>query len=83
MDHVSREFCLRLPALAATPWVVLKMRAQEMRWRGAARVEAINLAEIVGEPDHNEERISDYRLAELFLAITLSPTSMESWVSAA
>ncbi len=50
MDHVSREFCLRLPALAATPWVVLKLRAQDMQWRGAARVEAIHLAEIVGEP---------------------------------
>lgn len=45
---------------------LLKEEALQQQWRGQAQLEALNLAEIVGKPDINGERISDDLLAGLF-----------------
>ena len=45
---------------------LLKDQARQQEWRGQAQLEALNLAETVGKPDINGERISESILAGLF-----------------
>ena len=45
---------------------ILKDQARQQEWRGQAQLEALELAETVGEPDINGERISEPHLAALF-----------------
>ena len=45
---------------------LLKDEALQQQWRGQAQLEALNLAETVGKPDINGERIGEDQLAGLF-----------------